>query len=229
MARLKIEAKNLAKLSKELARRVEPAKKVIQATTGDMRSRVPGLVATEVREVYNIQKKEITPIPGVTFLTAEHKAMGNVELPMLAQIEAMEAAITKKGYDVQLAKLARPEASNIEIRFVQDVIDADNVSKPEGCKVFMRMVSKTLFTTYEFDHSLHLYIGMMAIIAKNPHIDIKDLERVKGYDMIKIATVGRNFILTGAGENSDQNSSGDTSETMQEPLTPALENSETAN
>lgn len=62
MARLKIEAKNLARLSKELARRVEPAKKVIQATTGDMRSRVPGLVATEVREVYNIQKKEITPI-----------------------------------------------------------------------------------------------------------------------------------------------------------------------
>nr|DAF27777.1 MAG TPA: tail assembly chaperone protein [Caudoviricetes sp.] len=89
--------------------------------------------------------------------------------------------------------------------------------------------NKPVFTTYEFDHSLHLYIGMMAIIAKNPHIDIKDLERVKGYDMIKIATVGRNFILTGAGENSDQNSSGDTSETMQEPLTPALENSETAN
>lgn len=83
-----------------------------------------------------------------------------------------------------------------------------------------------VMTTYEFDHGLHLYLGMAAIIAVNPHIDIKDLERIKGYDMIKIARVGRNFILTGAGNNSDQNSSGDTSETTPEPTTKALEQSE---
>nr|DAF27748.1 MAG TPA: major tail protein [Caudoviricetes sp.] len=102
------------------------------------------LGCTVYRDGELVAKDCTVTLPGVTFLTAEHKAMGNVELPMLAQIEAMEAAITKKGYDVQLAKLARPEASNIEIRFVQDVIDADNVSKPEGCKVFMRLVPKTL-------------------------------------------------------------------------------------
>lgn len=62
MARLKIEAKNLARLSKELARRVEPAKKVIQRTVSDIRNGVPGIVADEVRTIYNIQKKEITPI-----------------------------------------------------------------------------------------------------------------------------------------------------------------------
>ena len=73
-------------------------------------------------------------------------------------------------------------------------------------------------TTYEFDNGLHLYLGMMAIIAKNPEIDVTDLERVKGFDMIQIAKVGRNFILTGAGEDSDQSKSADTSETTQEPL-----------
>ena len=81
--------------------------------------------------------------------------------------------------------------------------------------------NKPVLTTYEFDHGLHLYLGMMAIIAVNPHIDIKDLERIKGFDMVKLAQIGRNFILTGAGSESDQNSSGDLSGTTPEPLTAA--------
>lgn len=89
--------------------------------------------------------------------------------------------------------------------------------------------NKPVLTTYEFDHGLHLYLGMMAICAVNKEIDITDLERIKGYDMIKIAGVGRNFILTGAGGKSDQSSSGDTSETTQELLTPAPENSDATN
>ena len=89
--------------------------------------------------------KDVTlALPSVNYRTAEHNAMGVVELPMLAQIEAMEASVMKKGYDEGLASLAAPEASNLEFRFVQDVIDSDNVSKPEGCKAFMRVVPKTL-------------------------------------------------------------------------------------
>lgn len=83
-------------------------------------------------------------LPSVNYLTAEHNALGKIELPMIGQIEAMEAAVTKKGYDEGLAMLATPEAMNLEFRFVQDVIDADNVSKPEGCKAFMRCTPKTL-------------------------------------------------------------------------------------
>lgn len=83
-------------------------------------------------------------LPSVNYRTAEHNAMGVVELPMLGQLEAMEAAVTKKGYDAGLASLSMPEAQNLEFRFVQDVIGSDNVSKPEGCKVFMRAVPKTL-------------------------------------------------------------------------------------
>ena len=83
-------------------------------------------------------------LPSVNFLTAEHNAMGTMDLPIRSQIEAMEAAVTKKGYDAHLAKLAMPEACDLEVRFVQSVIDADNTSKPEGCKAFMRAVPKTL-------------------------------------------------------------------------------------
>jgi hypothetical protein len=78
--------------------------------------------------------------------------------------------------------------------------------------------NKPVLTTYEFDNGLHLYLGMMAIIAVNQHIDVKDLERIKGFDMIQLARIGRNFILTGAGTESDQNSSGDLSATTPGPL-----------
>ena len=81
--------------------------------------------------------------------------------------------------------------------------------------------NKPNLTTYEFDHGLHLYLGMMAIIAVNPQIDVKDLERIKGFDMVKLAQIGRNFIMTGAGSESDQNSSGDLLESTPEPLTAA--------
>lgn len=89
--------------------------------------------------------REITvTLPDVSFATAEHKAMGTLELPMLGQLEAMEASVTKTGYDKGVAQLAQPEAANLEFRFVHDVINSDNVSMPEGCKAFMRAVPKIL-------------------------------------------------------------------------------------
>lgn len=75
--------------------------------------------------------------------------------------------------------------------------------------------------TLEFDHSYHLYIGFMAIIAVNSSIDVKDIERIKGFDVAQIMKIGQNFILAGMGESSDQKSLCDTSETMPEPSTQA--------
>lgn len=83
--------------------------------------------------------------------------------------------------------------------------------------------NKPSMNVYEFDSALHLYLGMMAVIAVNPHIDVKDLERIKGPDMIKLAQVGRNFILAGAAEDSSQETSDDASETTQEPSSQAQE------
>ena len=80
--------------------------------------------------------------------------------------------------------------------------------------------NKPSLTVYEFDSGLHLYLGMMAVIAVNPHIDVKDLERIKGFDMVQLVRIGRNFILTGGDEEtSAQKTSDDASETMQEPST----------
>lgn len=102
------------------------------------------LANTVYRDGELVAKDVTLTLPSVNYLTAEHNAMGKIELPMLGQIEAMEASVTKKGYDKGLAELAAPEAMNLEFRFVQDVIGSDNVSKPEGCKAFMRATPKTL-------------------------------------------------------------------------------------
>ena len=42
----------------------------------------------------------------------------------------------------------------------------------------------------ELDYGLHLYLGFEAIIAVNPEIDMSDLERVHGYDVMQIMRIG---------------------------------------
>lgn len=76
----------------------------------------------------------------------------------------------------------------------------------------------------ENDNALHLYLGFMAIIAVNPGIDIADLERVKGTDLLNIADIGQVFTLRIAGVDSEQSSSEEQSENTAEPSTPASEN-----
>lgn len=83
-------------------------------------------------------------LPAVTPTTAELKAMGTVEIPNLSQLEAMELAITKQGVDSSLGKLAKPAAQEIEIRWVQDVMKSDGTTSPEGCKAFVKCISKGL-------------------------------------------------------------------------------------
>ena len=71
----------------------------------------------------------------------------------------------------------------------------------------------------ELDYSFHLYLGFAAIIAVNAEIDFSDLERIKGYDVMEVMKVGRNFIMK-PGEDSLADDSDEQSETTPEPSTP---------
>lgn len=112
-----------------------------------------------------------------------------------------------------------------ELTYNTAEITAGQFCEAEGYK-YKSNGNQPSLTAQEFDNGLHLYLGMMAIIAINPDIDITDLERIKGWDMVQVARIGRNFILTGAGGDSAPKTSGDTSETTPEPTTPAPENSD---
>lgn len=61
----------------------------------------------------------------------------------------------------------------------------------------------------ENDYALHLYLGMMAVVAVNPDIDISDLERVKGFDVLDLTNIGTFFIVRKSVEPSEESNSGE--------------------
>ncbi len=71
----------------------------------------------------------------------------------------------------------------------------------------------------ELDYSMHLYLGFAAVTAVNPEIDMSDLERLKGADVMEVMKIGRNFIIK-PDEDSQDDNSGEPSETTPEPSTP---------
>ena len=83
-------------------------------------------------------------LPEITFATAEIQAMGTASLPLLGLLEDMETSITKVGIDKNMALLSTPGVHNIEHRWVQDVVQSDGSVRHEGCKVFLRVLPKTL-------------------------------------------------------------------------------------
>lgn len=83
-------------------------------------------------------------LPAVTPTTGELRGMGTIEVPTPTQLEAMELALTKLGIDKELGPLADMKAQDIEIRWVQDVMKSDGSTAPEGCKAFLRAMSKGL-------------------------------------------------------------------------------------
>ena len=64
----------------------------------------------------------------------------------------------------------------------------------------------------ENDHALHLYLGMMAVIAVNPGIDVTDLERIKGFDVLSLTNIGAFFTLRREAAVSEADSSDEQSE-----------------
>lgn len=71
----------------------------------------------------------------------------------------------------------------------------------------------------EQNGSLHMYLGMAAIMAINKEIDIVDLERIKGIDIIEVAKLGRNFIagrLDVSGQDISEGQSGVTPESTEQ-------------
>ena len=92
-------------------------------------------------------------------------------------------------------------------------------------------IGKVSITVAETDDSLQLYLGYMAVIAENPDIDITDLERICGYDIMQFYRVGRNFTKGSAGEevatenpDSEESSLEEHTETMPEPSSLVSEN-----
>lgn len=77
------------------------------------------------------------------------------------------------------------------------------------------------FKIKENDNALQLYLGMMAVIAVNPKIDIKDLERIKGFDVLDLTNIGMLFMLRKSAAPSAASSSVEQSENTENSTTAA--------
>lgn len=104
----------------------------------------PILADTAYCEGDLVAKEVALTLPAVTPKTADVRAMGTLTMPILGQIEAMEAAITKIGIDKGLLKLVKFESKTLEFRWVKDVKKADGSTKQVGLKAFLRVTPKTI-------------------------------------------------------------------------------------
>ncbi|MDD3139614.1 MAG: phage major tail tube protein [Lachnospiraceae bacterium] len=90
-------------------------------------------------------------LPEVTQLTTTVKAMGNMDVPIIGQIDAMEASIKKIGIDSRLAKMSTPETHSYELRWAQQMTKQDGSSKVVGCKAFLRGFPKSAVPAFDVE------------------------------------------------------------------------------
>lgn len=103
------------------------------------------VLADTVYDSGKLVAKDVTiTLPAITLLTTDFKAMGTLTLPIIGQIEAMEATINKIGIDMGLRSMASLNSRTLEARWAQDVKKADASTKTVGCKAFLRVVPKTI-------------------------------------------------------------------------------------
>lgn len=93
-------------------------------------------------------------------------------------------------------------------------------------------LAKPSLTVAETDTSLQLYLGMMAVTAVEHEVDITDMERIQGTDVMQLYRIGRNFTKGSAEEeedmenpDSEENNSEELTEDTQEPSIAESKNS----
>ena len=72
------------------------------------------------------------------------EAMGTMSVPLWARLDNMELSVTKVGLDKGLRKLLRPTLKPLEVRFPQEVIDANGNTKIVACKAFIKGMNTTI-------------------------------------------------------------------------------------
>ena len=86
-----------------------------------------------------------------------------------------------------------------ELTYDIEELTANHIAKAEGLKA--KIGGKDIvgtITIAQADYALHICIGMQAVMAVNPDISEEDLQRLKGFDITKLANVGARFFIAPA-------------------------------
>lgn len=99
-----------------------------------------------------------------------------------------------------------------ELSYDPQKITAEQFSVACAKSAALNKTQSFTFKMKENDYSLHLYLGMMAVIAENHKIDISDLERIHGFDVLSLTQIGTFFTLRRRVEISTEINSEEPSE-----------------
>ena len=105
-----------------------------------------------------------------------------------------------------------------ELTYDIEELSINHITKAEGLK--SKIGGKDIvgtITIAQADYALHICIGMQAIIAVNPEISEEDLQRLKGFDITKLANIGARFFIAPAEQ--EQATSSEQQEDMQNTTT----------
>ena len=94
-----------------------------------------------------------------------------------------------------------------ELTYDPQKITAEHFSIACARSAALNKTQSFTFKMKENDYSLHLYLGMMAVIAENPSIDVTDLERIHGFDVLSLTQIGTFFTLRRRVETSAESNS----------------------
>lgn len=109
-------------------------------------------------------------------------------------------------------KLRKPLLVNgkelAELPYDFEAIGTDAFGRAEDRTKRGRAQGGLTIDMFENDYTFALNLGFEAIMAADPSIDVSDLERLKGTDVVRVAGIGRFFILGSAVEPEDSTRSG---------------------
>lgn len=125
---------------------------------------------------------------------------------------------------MQTIKLSRPLLVNgrevTELRCDMEAIDADGFIRAEALSNGRRNNQGSNAAMAEIDYGFHVYLAFEGCVAADPTVDVADLERIRGRDLVQLMKVGRFFAL-GADGDSEEGSSDEPSASTQESSTAA--------
>lgn len=107
---------------------------------------IPGAVAgtTVYSDGALVARNATVTLPEVSMTTVELPAGGTVEMPVPGLVDAMEMTVTLGASDDGFGDLSSPVPHEVEVRWAQQMVDAQGKTKMVGYKAFANAYAKTI-------------------------------------------------------------------------------------
>lgn len=111
---------------------------------------------------------------------------------------------------METIKLSKPLLVNgeerAELKCDMDAVSVESFVRAEALSNARRGNEGGIASMAEVDYGFHLYLAFEGCVAADPSVDVADLERLTGRDLVKLMQVGRFFALGADGGSTDEGS-----------------------